>query len=160
MRSKSKRMTILVVDDIPLMRTILSQYLRSLGLKLLSESLGVGGMEILEASDGEQALTCLREKQIDMVFLDLMMPTMDGLTFLATKREDAALAPIPTIVCSALGEKETVDRAQALGARSYIVKPFNMRSVEEKFRIALQEVPGLQETEQENTPGQGEVVTA
>lgn len=134
----SQRMTILVVDDIPLMRTILVKYVKSLGLKILSENLGVDGLEILEASNGKEALQCLKGRRVQMIFLDLMMPEMDGLTFLGMKKADPAIAGIPTIVCSALGEKETVERAKALGARSYIVKPFNMKSVEEKFRDALE----------------------
>lgn len=134
----SQRMTILVIDDIPLMRTILVKFLKSLGLKILSEDLEVGGLEIIEASNGKIALKRLKEKPVNMIFLDLMMPEMDGLTFLGLKKEDPSIAHIPTIICSALGEKDTLERAKSLGAHSYIVKPFSMKSVEEKFRKALE----------------------
>jgi two-component system chemotaxis response regulator CheY len=136
------RKTILVVDDIPLMRTILAKYVKSLGLKILSEDLGVGGIEIIEASNGKVALERLKEKDVDLIFLDLMMPEMDGLTFLGLKRDDTRISSIPVIVCSALGEKETVDRARELGAMSYIVKPFTLKSVEEKFREAMTVLQG------------------
>ncbi len=138
----TNRKTILVVDDIPLMRTILVKYVKSLGLKILSEDLGVGGIEVIEAANGKAALERLKEKEVDLIFLDLMMPEMDGLTFLGIKREDPRLSPIPVIVCSALGEKETVDRAKELGATGYIVKPFTMKSVEEKFREAMTVLQG------------------
>ena len=129
--------TILVVDDIPLMRTILSKYLKSLGLKILTEDGVSCGVDVIEAANGKLALECLKKRPVDMIFLDLMMPEMDGLTFLACKREDPQMNAIPVIVCSALGQKETVDRAQELGASSYIVKPFTVKSVEEKLREAL-----------------------
>ncbi len=129
--------TILVVDDIPLMRTMLVKYVKSLGLKILNEEVGVEGIDILEAANGMDALDVLSEYDVDLIFLDLMMPEMDGLSFLRTKREDDSIADIPVIVCSALGEKDTVEEAKALGATSFIVKPFTLKSVEEKFREAL-----------------------
>ena len=51
--------------------------------------------------------------------------------------EDESIESIPVIVCSALGEKETVAEAESLGAVGFIVKPFTMKSVEHKFRDAL-----------------------
>ena len=129
--------TILVVDDIPLMRTMLVKYIKSLGLKILNEAIGVRGLEILEAANGVDALKLLHDYDVDLVFLDLMMPEMDGLSFLKAKQEDKAIADIPVIVCSALGEKETVEEAESLGAIGFIVKPFTMKSVEDKFREAL-----------------------
>lgn len=133
----SQRKTILVVDDIPLMRTILAKYVKSLGLKILAEDSGVAGIDVIEASSGKSALQRMKEKDVDVVFLDLMMPEMDGLTFLGVKRDDPKLSSVPVIVCSALGEKETIEKARQLGAMSYIVKPFTLKAVEEKFREAM-----------------------
>jgi len=134
----SHRKTILVVDDIPLMRTILVKYVKSLGLRVLCGDTSVSGIDILEAANGKDALARLKETPVDLIFLDLMMPEMDGLTFLAAKRQLPGIAEIPVVVCSALGEKETVERAKELGAMGYIVKPFTLKSVEEKFRDALE----------------------
>jgi CheY-like chemotaxis protein len=133
----AQRKTVLVVDDIPLMRTMLVKYVKSLGLKILKEELGIAGIEVAEAENGRQALELLQGRDVDLVFLDLMMPEMDGLAFLAAKKEDPTISAIPVIVCSALGEKGTVDRARELGASSYIMKPFSLKAVEEKFREAL-----------------------
>jgi CheY-like chemotaxis protein len=132
-----KRKTILVVDDIPLMRTILTKFLRGLGPKILTEELGLIGLDFLEAPNGKRALEILKEKDVDLIFLDLMMPEMDGLTFLGAKKDDERITDIPVIVCSALGEKETVDKAKELGAAGYIVKPFTAKAVEEKLREAM-----------------------
>ena len=133
----SRKTTVLVVDDISLMRAMLTRYIKTLGHKIIREELGPGQIEILEAGDGKAALEILSSQPTDLIFLDLMMPVMDGLTFLEKKREDAALAAIPVIVCSALGERETIDRATELGAAAYIVKPFTLQSVEKKFREAF-----------------------
>jgi len=131
------RKTLLIVDDIPLMRTILAKYVKSLVTKVFAAELGAAGVDILEASNGKQALQKLSQEDVDLIFLDLMMPEMDGLTFLAKVKEDGKLNTIPVIVCSALGEKDTVERARALGAVSYILKPFTLKTVEEKVREAL-----------------------
>ncbi len=130
--------TILVVDDIPLMRTMLVKYVKSLGLKILKEELGITTIEVIEADNGRQALEYLEQREVDLVFLDLMMPEMDGLTFLSLKRENPVIQPIPVIVCSALGERATISQAQQLGATSYIIKPFSLKSVEDKFREVLE----------------------
>jgi two-component system chemotaxis response regulator CheY len=128
--------TILIVDDIPLMRTILAKYVKTLGLRILAQE-GGGTVRIVEASNGKEAIEVLKSGDIDLVFLDLMMPEMDGIAFLTARKADPHLSGIPVIVCSALGEKETVDRARDLGAIGYVMKPFTMRSVEEKLREAL-----------------------
>ena len=129
--------TFLVVDDIPLMRAMLTKYLKTMGTKILREEFGRGNLEVIEASSGKAAFDLLRVREVDLIFLDLMMPDMDGLTFLALKREDPQLCDIPVVVCSALEEKDTVNRASALGARGFMGKPFTQKSVEEKFREAF-----------------------
>ena len=151
--------TILVVDDIPLMRALLIRYVTALrindeglrindeGLRINDEGLRIGDegdesgsapLEALQACDGEEALGILRSTPVDLIFLDLMMPVMDGLTFLARKKEEARLRDIPVIVCSARGDPEALERATELGAQAYIVKPFTLQSVERSIREALQ----------------------
>jgi CheY-like chemotaxis protein len=136
------RKTILIVDDIPLMRTILAKYVKSLAAKVFAPLLGTAVIEILEAANGKTAFEKLKDRDVDLIFLDLMMPEMDGLTFLSMKRANPNLRDIPVIVCSALGEKQTVERARELGAVSYIMKPFTLKSVEEKFREAIPVLQG------------------
>jgi len=133
----SSRKTILIVDDIPLMRTILGRYVKSIASKILVEEGGATGVDVVEAHCGEAALERLRREDVDVVFLDLMMPGMDGLTLLSIKQKDPDISSVPVVVCSARGEKELIARAHDLGALAYIVKPFTLQSVEEKFRQAL-----------------------
>jgi len=133
-RRMSTHRTILVVDDIPLMRAMLAKYIRRLSAKLAAEGGPAPRVEVVEAPNGEVALEELRARRVDLVFLDLMMPVMDGLTFLQQKGENAAIAEIPVIVCSALGDQDVVQNAKALGASSYLVKPFTLDSVEKMYR--------------------------
>ncbi len=137
----SRQATVLVVDDIPLMRTILSKYVRNVGQKILSESDPNASIDVIEASSGQTALEALRRKSVDLVFLDLMMPEMDGLTFLEIKEKDPKLSSIPVVVCTALGEKETLAKAIELGALGYVLKPFTLKSIEDKLRQALNPIP-------------------
>ncbi|MGQ9589304.1 MAG: response regulator [Planctomycetota bacterium] len=137
----SSQTTILVVDDIPLMRTILSKYVRSIAQRIFAETQAETEIQVLEAGSGQAALDALRRKDVDLVFLDLMMPEMDGLTFLAIKEKDPKLAPVPVVVCTALGEKETLSKALELGAVSYVLKPFTLRAIEEKLRHAIGLIP-------------------
>jgi CheY-like chemotaxis protein len=116
------------------------KYIKTLGQKILKETYGIPGIEVIEAPNGKVALEKMKEQPVDLIFLDLMMPEMDGLTFLGIKRENPELSGIPVIVCSALGEKDTVDKARDLGARSYIMKPFTLKTIEENLREAMEMV--------------------
>lgn len=132
------QITILVVDDIPLMRTMLVKYVQTLLKKMLPSR----DMEfkILEAPNGRVALEKLQEEPINLIFLDLMMPEMDGLTFLNRKREIEEYEKIPVIICSAVGEDEVIEKARSLGASSYITKPFKLRTLEEQFRQTVNQL--------------------
>ena len=133
----ANKKTILVVDDIPLMRTMLVKYIKTLGTRILKDNFDIPGIDIIEAPNGKVALEKLKEHPVDLIFLDLMMPEMDGLTFLGLKRDDPRFNSIPVIVCSALGEKDTVDKAKDLGAKAYIMKPFTLKTIEENLREAM-----------------------
>ena len=134
----ANKKTILVVDDIPLMRTMLVKYIKTLGTKILKENFDIPGIDVIEAPNGKVALEKMKEHAVDLIFLDLMMPEMDGLTFLGIKRENPDFTAIPVIVCSALGEKDTVDKAKDLGAKAYIMKPFTLKTIEENLREAME----------------------
>jgi adenylate cyclase len=134
----ANKKVILVVDDIPLMRTMLVKYIKTLGMKILKENYNIPSIDVIEAPNGKVALEKMKEQPVDLIFLDLMMPEMDGLTFLGVKRESPEISPIPVIVCSALGEKDTIDKAKDLGAKAYIMKPFTLRTIEENLREAME----------------------
>ncbi len=87
----------------------------------LAEVLEVAGHTVSKASNGGEALDALRAKPAEVILLDLMMPVMDGWTFVREQQADAALADIPIVVVTAA----PVD-APIPGVRAYLPKPFDL----------------------------------
>ena len=107
---------VLVVDDSKLMHKMYEVMLRQYAL--------------VYASDGRQALDRLREHpDIDLVLLDVNMPNMNGLEFLAQLRADGARADLPVIIISTEGRDEDTVRGMEAGATAYIKKPFHTEEI-------------------------------
>ncbi|HZK74739.1 MAG TPA: response regulator [Clostridia bacterium] len=115
---------ILVVDDAAFMR------------KVLGDALTKGGHEVVgEASNGNEALTSFQEIRPDLTTLDITMPEADGLEALRN-----ILATDPTakvIMCSALGAEDKVLESIKLGAKDFVVKPFQPDRVLDAISRAL-----------------------
>lgn len=80
---------------------------------------------LVSAHDGREALQRLAEQpDVDLIFLDINMPNMNGLEFLAQVKADAALAQIPVVIISTEGKEEDTVRGLRAGAAAYIKKPF------------------------------------
>ena len=90
--------------------------------------------ELLEAYDGEEAVEAVREKDVQLVLLDIMMPRMDGITAMAKIRE---ISNVPVILLTA--KSEDMDKILGLGAGAddYITKPFNPLEVAARVRSQL-----------------------
>jgi len=103
---------LLLVDDDPHMILLVKDYLE------------FRGYEVLTAGNGNQALDCLESFLPDMIICDVMMPEMDGYTFVEQVRQQKNLSWIPILFLSAKGQSQ--DRVQGLkkGADVYMVKPF------------------------------------
>ena len=108
-------MRILVVDDMPLMRHVLINMLRQLDYK-----------DIVEATDGLQALTILQNQLIDLVITDLHMPKMDGLNLLDAIRNDTEHAQLPVLMVTCEDNSETVKKIINAKVSGFIIKPFCM----------------------------------
>lgn len=107
---------VLVVDDSKLMHKMYEVMLRQYPL--------------VYASDGRQALDRLQDHpDIDLVLLDINMPNMNGLEFLAELRSDAARAELPVIIISTEGREEDTARGLEAGATAYIKKPFHSEEI-------------------------------
>jgi adenylate cyclase len=104
---------VLVVDDDPVNRM------------LLSRSLERDGHRVTTAEDGRQAWETLQRDEFDVVLLDVLMPELDGCEVLERIEGDTRLRHLPVIMVSALDELETVVRCIELGAQDYLPKPFN-----------------------------------
>lgn len=107
---------VLVVDDLPFMRSLLCDILTDAGMTVAAE-----------AEDGRQALVAYLASEPDIVLLDIVMPVMDGLTALRKLRILDRRARV--VMCSALGEQEMIIRAIQFGARDFVVKPFRPERV-------------------------------
>jgi CheY-like chemotaxis protein len=106
--------SVLVVDDDSAVRRAVARFLRSEGL------------DVLEASNGEEGLTRLRETpEVSAILLDLRMPIMDGWTFRREQRQDPAIADIPVVIMSGAD----VDRFNELEAAATFEKPVQMSEV-------------------------------
>ena len=115
---------VLVVDDAAFMR------------KMLSDALIAGGHEIVgEAGNGLEAVDRFQALKPELTTLDITMPEKDGLAALA---EIMAIDPTAKVVmCSALGQETKVLEAVKLGARDFVVKPFQAERVLEAIGKAL-----------------------
>ena len=110
--------TILIVEDNDLNRAILSE--------ILSEE-----YEVLEAENGRQALEILGEHKdrIALIFLDVMMPVMDGYTFLDRVKEDSDMSLIPVIVTTQNDSEADEVEALSYGATDFVPKPYRPRVI-------------------------------
>lgn len=106
---------------------------------LLNKILSTGGYDVIEAGSGNEALKKLREgEKPDVIISDIMMPFMDGLSFVQHLKDDPELSDIPVIMCSALHDKETVMRAGKLGVKHYIVKPLIADNIIEQVQRVVE----------------------
>jgi two-component system, NtrC family, response regulator AtoC len=106
-----ERTQILVADDEPNLRRVLSAQLER------------DGFDVIAVEDGEQAMAALEEHHIDLVITDLRMPKVDGLQVL--KHVTATYPRVPVIVITAHGTVDTAVEALKLGAFDYVTKPFD-----------------------------------
>jgi len=110
-------MKVLVVDDALFTR------------KVLKEILENEGCEVIEASNGKEAVDKFRLERPDLVLLDVSMPDMDGLTTLQAIKGIDENAKV--IMVSAMGQTSTVQEAMKFGACDFIVKPFRSNQIRE-----------------------------
>jgi DNA-binding response OmpR family regulator len=102
---------------------------------LLSFPLQRDGYEVVQASDGNEALARFSEETFDLVVLDLMLPRMDGLE--VCKRLRAKGSTVPIIMLTAKSEEIDKVLGLELGADDYITKPFSMREFRSRVKAAL-----------------------
>jgi CheY-like chemotaxis protein len=113
---------ILYVDDDPILREFAV-------VNLATERASVD-----TAADGRAALAAISGAPPDLVLLDLDMPEMDGFQVLEALRADPKFADLPVIVVTGREDVEAVDRAFAVGATSFVVKPLNWRLLSHQLR--------------------------
>lgn len=111
--SDTQPLKLLYVDDDPILREFALVHLAA------------DGASVAVASDGEDGLSAVAQAQPDIMLLDLKMPKMDGFQVLQTLRADEATRRLPVIVITGSNDEESIERAFAYGATSFIAKPIN-----------------------------------
>jgi two-component system, OmpR family, alkaline phosphatase synthesis response regulator PhoP len=104
--------SILLVDDDPLLRTLVEHKLR------------LRGFEVISVESGEEGLKQASARRPDVIVLDAMLPELDGFEVLQRLQEDAATQAIPVIMLTARKQETDIVSALSKGARDYLVKPF------------------------------------
>lgn len=102
------------------------------------------GANVHTAVNGQDGLALIERILPDFVITDLSMPIMDGWTMIATLKQNPAIAHIPVIALTAHAMTSDRDRALALGANSYMVKPFTPSSFKEHLIDILDKIPGME----------------
>lgn len=93
--------------------------------KFVSFSLKMKGYDVIVAEDGIDALEKMPQTGVDLIITDLNMPNMDGYTLIKNIRDIDGFKTIPIIILSSESGEDDIERGKALGANSYLVKPFN-----------------------------------
>jgi two-component system, chemotaxis family, chemotaxis protein CheY len=112
----------LIVDDSSVMRKIVERCLRQAGMDL---------GQVLEASNGAEALALVNENSFDLILSDINMPVMDGLEFVRHLKELEKAKNVPIVMITTEGGEKSVLEALSLGAKGYIRKPFTPDQVKE-----------------------------
>jgi len=104
---------VLVVDDSDMMRQMVAFTLRE------------ANFEVVEAENGQDALSKLAGQNLDLILTDLNMPVMDGIAFIRNARSLAATRYVPILMLTTESQQEKKAEGKAAGATGWIVKPFD-----------------------------------
>ncbi len=114
--------SVLIIDD--------NQHLLEAYVCLLEDA-----FQVHTATTGEMGLACLQQQSIDLLLLDLRLPTIDGLEVL--RRAKALDAHLPVIMIAATNDMQRIAQAFELGAADYVVKPFDIDTILDLLRCTL-----------------------
>ena len=117
----SEKQNILIIDDIQENIDILDYQLRNEGFNIYS------------ATDAPKGLHILKEKDIDLLLLDINMPVVDGVTLLANIRADKSLSHVPILMVTANDDIKMALECLKKGACGYITKPYSMKQITQQI---------------------------
>jgi CheY-like chemotaxis protein len=123
------RLRILLVDDNHHMRQLLSEVLRSIGVR-----------EVFEANEGAEGVQMLREHPVDIVMTDLSMKGLEGLDFVRLVRSsgESPNQMVPIIVVTGHSTLQAVHQARDVGANEFLAKPITARGVIERVHQVIE----------------------
>ena len=112
--NRDSRKIILVVDDEP-------------GIRNLVKNILANDFVVLEAKNGDEAISIARSQKPDLILMDIKMPKTDGYTACSMLRADKQTKAIPVVIVSSTGQKLNKALAQRSGANDYLPKPFTSK---------------------------------
>lgn len=115
--------------------------------ELCRVNLELQGYEVFEAADGQEALEAVRRHRPDVVFLDLMMPVMDGWEALHHLKADEETADVPVVLLTARSADEDQIRGWEAGIAEFVAKPFNPQALLDCVARALEPSGPAQQAE-------------
>jgi CheY-like chemotaxis protein len=124
--ASGSRKKILIVDD--------NEDSRGLVIKVLTRL----GYIMIEAADGEEALTRALEEQPDLILMDRSLPKMDGLEVTRRLKREEAFKNVPIVALTAHAMRGDMEKALAAGCQGYIAKPINVRVLPEQILSYLE----------------------
>ncbi len=134
---------LLLIDDDPNLILLVKDYLE------------FRGYHVITAENGREALELLEREMPDMIICDVMMPEMDGYSFVKHIREDQRTSWIPVLFLSAKGQSQDRVKGLNIGADVYMVKPFEPEELVAQVESSLKQTSRLiqrQSQESENSP--------
>jgi len=114
----------LIVDDVEINRVVLTQFFQE-------------EYQIMEAENGQEAMSIIEDQPVNIVLVDLVMPVMDGFQVLAMMKHNDQLAGIPVVVMTANNDGDSEARAMEMGAADFITKPYNPTIVRCRIRNVM-----------------------
>lgn len=136
---------VLIVDDSSTMRAVIKKTIKVSGFN-------VG--QFLEAGDGEQALSVLKDEWVDLVLSDINMPNMNGLELIGRMHADEIMRSVPVVMVTTEASEEKVKKSKELGAVGYIKKPFLPQDIKETLsKIMGEEMDNEQDHDDEYETG-------
>lgn len=117
--------TILTIDDDPVVRTLVKKIFQQVGFKVIT------------AADGFEGIHAILTQKPDLIFLDIMMPIIDGIEVLKRVKKMPEVAGIPIIMFTAVADSQKVVQSSQLGAADYVIKPFQSSILIKKVQEVL-----------------------
>ncbi len=121
---------VLLVDDSKTMRSVLKKTLRMAEVPI---------KECLEAENGQQGLEMTKNNWVDLVFVDINMPVMNGVEMIEKMADDDLMSTIPVIVVSTEGSQTRIDYLKSKGIAGFLRKPFEP----EQIKSIVDEIQGI-----------------
>ncbi len=106
-------------------------------LEVIAYNLKREGYEVLTSTDGEDGLAQIEQEAPDLVVLDLMLPTIDGIEICTKLKTDPITRSIPVIMVTAKGEESDIVLGLSVGADDYVTKPFSPKELVARVKAVL-----------------------